>query len=131
LRGGDTVYVDTGDYTTNVTTTIGRLDSGWAGNPVRIIGSPKGSFFNRGSTTADTLELNAASHLELEHLRLTGGRYGLFANVSSNIVLRDMQFTNNQHGVYVTGAGHLFERCLAAGNAQRGYFGINPGKTAG
>lgn len=48
VRGGDTVYIDTGDYATNFTTTIGALDSGTAGNPVRIIGSPNGSILDRG-----------------------------------------------------------------------------------
>ena len=79
LRGGDTVYVDTGDYATNVTITIGGFDSGVAGKPVKIIGSPKGSVFNRGNIGANVLDLAGASYLEIENLKLTGGAAGLNA----------------------------------------------------
>lgn len=123
LLGGDTVYVDTGSYTTNFTTTITRYDSGSPGNPVRIIGSPKGAVFNRANTSVDTMELNFAGNLEIENLRLTGGLAGLYANASSNIVVRNAQFTGNQTGVSVSGPRHVFEGCLAADNSFRAYTG--------
>ena len=86
LRGGDTVYVDTGDYTTNVTVSIGVFDSGTPGNPVRIIGSPNGSTLNRGSTSADVLNLAGSHNLLIENLRLMGGQYGLNDGVSNLVV---------------------------------------------
>jgi len=126
LRGGDTIYVDTGDYTTNLTISIGGFDSGSADNPVRIIGSPKGTTFNRGNTAADTLDLTGAVNLEIEHLRLLGGRYGLNGG-TANIVLRNMQFISNRSGVYVTGSSHTFERCLAADNTEAAFTGAGTG----
>ena len=126
LRGGDVVYVDTGDYTTNLTTTIGVFDSGTPGNPVRIVGSPNGSVFARGSASSDTLDLSGASDLEIENLRLTDGRYGLNGGLD-NIVLRNVQFTGNQQGAYVTGSRHVFDRCLSAGNSQRAFSGFGGG----
>ena len=126
LRGGDTVYVDTGDYMTNVTITISGFDSGIAGKPVKIIGSPKGATFNRGNTSADVLDLTGASNLEIENLRLTGGRSGLVGG-TNHIVLRNMEFVGNTYGVNVTGSGHVFEYCLSANNSQRGFTGTGTG----
>lgn len=126
LRGGDTVYVDTGDYATNVTITIGGFDSGVAGKPVKIIGSPKGSVFNRGNIGANVLDLAGASYLEIENLKLTGGAAGLNGGVS-NIVLRGMQFIGNTYGVIINGAAHTFENCVAADNTQRAFNGSGSG----
>lgn len=116
LVGGDTVYVDTGDYTTNFTTTLSRYDSGSVGNPLRIIGSSKGAYFNRASTSADTLELGGIINLEVENLRLVGGRYGLYGNGSSNITLRGVQVVSNRYGAWLAGSRHVFTGCLAADN---------------
>ncbi len=127
IRGGDTIYVDTGNYGTNFTTTITRFDSGTANSPVRIIGSTKGAVFGRGSTTADTLMLDVASHLEIENLRLTDGRYGLNGSGSSNVVFRNVCFTGNQYGLNVVGVRHVFEGCLIANNALQGYVGSGSG----
>ena len=74
LRGGDGVYIDTGAYPAQ-TTTIGAFDSGSAGLPLRIVGSPNGSVFDRGNTLVDVLDLTGARNLEIENLRLTGGRW--------------------------------------------------------
>lgn len=119
LRGGDTVYVDTGNYTTNFTTAISAYDSGAPGLPVRIVGSPNGSTLNRGSTSADTLSMTEAKNLEIENLVLSGGYRGLLGTASSNVVLRNVQFTGNRIGVYLAGASaaHVFDHCLAADNA--------------
>jgi hypothetical protein len=125
LRGGDTIYVDTGNYATNFTTTIATFDGGSPGNPVRILGSPNGSLFARASTSADAMEINSAGHLELENLQLTDGRYGLYVNLSSNLTMRNIQFTGNRYGVTLNGAASLlvFDRCQALDNTIQGFSG--------
>jgi hypothetical protein len=119
LEGGDVVYVDTGDYATNVSTVATAFDSGAAGRPVRIVGSPNGSKLSRGSTSAHTLELAGVFSWELENLRLADGNRGLFGNGSSNVVLRNVWLTDNQYGAFLAGTadGHRFERCVALNNA--------------
>lgn len=126
LRGGDTVYVDTGTYLSSNVTTIGKFDSGSPGNPVRILGSPKGTTLTQTNSSLDVLALSGASHLELEHLRLTGGRYGLSSD-GSVVGLRHMQFRGNGYGVNLSGSGHVFENCLAATNSARAFSGGGSG----
>jgi Right handed beta helix region/Periplasmic copper-binding protein (NosD) len=125
LEGDDTVYVDTGDYVTNVTTEISSFDSGSAGHPIRIIGSPAGSLFGRGSTSADTLQLTSASYLEFENLQLTSGRYGLYGLSSADVTLRNVQFTGNRYGVFLSGSSRYFsfENCLSADNTLYAFSG--------
>ena len=126
LRGGDVVYVDTGTYL-GATPALGAYDSGSAGNPVRILGSPGGSVFDRGgSPSADGLDLSGASNVEIENLRLANGRYGLNGG-SANITLRNLRFTGNQNGVYVTGQSHMFVNCVAADNTTRAFWGSGAG----
>jgi hypothetical protein len=114
LEGGDTVYVDTGIIFSRRRFQL-PIRFGRRGAPVRLIGSPRGTTLNRGSTLADVLDLTGASHLEIERLRLEGGRYGLNGG-TDGILLRNIHAVGNQYGYYVTGSGHLFERCLAANN---------------
>lgn len=125
LRGGDAIYVDTGAYP-GQTTTIGAFDSGSTGLPVRIVGSPNGSIFDRGNPTVDVLDIAGASHLEIENLRLAGGRYGFNGGVT-NVTLRNVQFSGNTHGAYVTGAGHVFENCVAVDNTTAAFAGGGAG----
>ncbi len=120
LEGGDTVFVDTGDYLLTQTVAIAVFDSGRSGSPVRIVGSSKGTTFNRGNMSADVLDLTGASHLEFENLRLTGGRYGLNGG-TDHVALRNVQAVANNTGFYVTGSRHSFERCLAADNSAIGF----------
>ena len=127
LRGGDVVYVDTGTYATTNAATIGRFDSGVAGRPVRILGSPRGTTLSTGNSSVDVMVLDSASHLEIENLRLASGRYGLWGNGSANVTVRGVQFRGNQHGVYLTSGGHVFENCLAATNSLRGIWATGTG----
>ncbi|MGD9613139.1 MAG: right-handed parallel beta-helix repeat-containing protein, partial [Kiritimatiellia bacterium] len=126
LEGGDVVYLDTGSYVTP-TITNGLFDSGRAGAPVRILGSPNGTTLSRGSTLADVLDISGASHLEIEHLALADGRYGLVGTSSADVALRNVHFTGNRYGVNLSGAAarHVFERCLAANNTEIGYYNIS------
>lgn len=119
LEGGDIVYVDTGMYS-NETVVVSSFDSGSAGKPLRIIGSPSGTLFTRNSTSAHVLELQA-SNLEIENLQLTGGNYGLYGNGSVDVLLRNMQFLTNQFGVRADGRNHVFEHCLSAENELRAF----------
>ncbi len=118
LKGGDTIYVDTGDYTTNLTTSVGLFDSGSFGNPVRIIGSPAGSLFNRGNTSANVMDLSGASDLQLENLQLTGGYSGLTVS-DSDITVRNVKSFGNTYGFSISGSAHVFENCMAVYNTLR------------
>ncbi len=121
LRGGDVVYVDTGTYA-GQTVVIGGFDSGRAGSPMRILGSPNGVVLDRMSA-ATVLDISGASFLEIENLALTGGSAGLYGSGASDITLRNVQFRDNQTGVSLAGAAvrHVFERCLAANNSSHAF----------
>ena len=123
LEGGDTVVVDTGTYILSNTVVVSRFDSGAEGRPVRIVGSPKGTTFNRGSTLADVVDISGASYLEIENLLLTGGQYGIAGGNSTDVTLRNIEFVGNKRGVNLSGAASrmVFERCLAANNTDYGY----------
>ena len=123
LEGGDTVYVDTGDYATNQTQSISTYDSGFSGRPVRIIGSPRGAVFNRSSTSANTLELSAANYLEIDNLRLTGGAAGVYGFGAADIVLQGVRATDNQTGIQLQGgARYTFDKCVLANNNVRAFY---------
>lgn len=122
LEGGDVVYVDAGDYSTNVTISISAFDSGVPGRNVRIVGNALIPLFSRGSASYNAMELNGSSYLEIENLRLADGSAGLYGNASFNVWLRGMQFTDNKYGVNLLGGSrHAFERCLAAGSTLNGF----------
>lgn len=122
LEGGDTVYVDTGDYSTNVTTIATAFDSGAEGRPVRIIGSPAGSKLSRGSISSHTLEFSGVRFWTLENLQLADGSRGFSGSGSADISFRNVWFTGNQYGVVLSGAasGHVFDRCVARDNSVQG-----------
>lgn len=120
LEGGDVVYVDTGDYTTNIALLATAFDSGAVGRPVRIVGSPNGSKLSRGgSTSVHTLELNGVQFWVLENLELADGNRGFYGNNAADLTFVNVKFTGNQYGVLLAGAasGYRFERCLALNNA--------------
>ncbi|HPT17727.1 MAG TPA: hypothetical protein PK388_10620, partial [Kiritimatiellia bacterium] len=124
LEGGDVVYVDTGDYSPSPTMAISSFDSGVAGRNVRIVGSDRRPLFSRGSASYNVLELNGATFLEIENLRLANGSAGLYGSASSNVWIRNVHFLDNKYGVYLTsGALHAFERCLAAGSTLNAFYG--------
>ena len=119
LLAGDTVYVDTGNYVVDATMTIDAFDSGQAGNPVRILGSAKGTTINRGNTTADVLSISEANNLQIENFILTGGSSALIGTASSNVMVKNGRFIGNRVGVYLKGAAaeYTFDHCLAADNS--------------
>lgn len=123
LEGGDTVYMDTGLYILTNTVGVSQFDSGAVGRPVRIVGSPQGTTLNRGNASADVLDISGASYLEIENLRLTGGRVGIAGGSSSDVTLRNMQSVGNKRGVQLSEASirTVFERCLATHNTDYGY----------
>ncbi|NCD23383.1 MAG: right-handed parallel beta-helix repeat-containing protein, partial [Spartobacteria bacterium] len=124
LEGGDTVFVDTGEYLLTQTVAVAIFDSGRSGSPVRIVGSPEGTSLNSANTSMDVMDLSGASHLEIEDLRLTGGRYGLNGGTDA-ITVRNVEAIANNSGFYVTGSRHSFERCLAADNTAYGFIGTS------
>ncbi len=125
LAGGDTVYVDTGNYATNFTTSITSYDTGSTGKTVRIIGSPDGSVLSSSSTSRDTLEVSVARFIEISNFQLTGpGRYGFYGNGVADLVVRNVLSTANRWGFYLAGTTYqnLFDGCLAADSELGAFF---------
>ncbi len=125
LEGGDVVYVDTGDWSPSPTMAISSFDSGAAGRNVRIVGSDRRPLFSRGSASYNVLELNGATFLEIENLRLANGSAGLYGSASSNVWIRNVHFLDNRYGAYLSGSRHVFEGCLAAGNTLNAFYGTS------
>jgi hypothetical protein len=125
LAGGDTVYVDTGNYNALTTTVMSAYDSGLAGQPVRIVGSPKGAVFSRSSTSADTLQIVGARFVEMTDFQFNDGRSGVNGVGASDIQFRRVQFLGNQYGVSLVAPStrNTFEGCLAANNAINAFSG--------
>lgn len=128
LRGGDIVYVDTGEYIGQEPVVIGSFDSGTAGNPVQIIGSTAGTVINNlGNKTRNVMDLSGASNLQIKNLKLRGGANGLSGGVS-DIQLSNIQSIDNRYGFSIAGTGHVFENCLAADNEFQAFSGSGSGE---
>ncbi len=83
LQPGDTVWLDTGEYTLAENITIGSNDDGTADNPLRILGSPNGTVLDRHDTSTTTsrgFEITG-SYIRLGSetapLQITGAYYGI------------------------------------------------------
>lgn len=65
LEPGDIVRIDTGTYVLTSDITLNSAESGAAGNPVIIEGSPYGTLLNRNTPTSNTVFLVNANHVTL------------------------------------------------------------------
>ena len=103
LEPGDTVYVDTGNYSLTNNVEITSDDVGSSAGNVRLVGSPGGTVLDRGSTTVNAacLYLNAAQHVWVENLTCTGGYYGIRIYNANNCVLKgNLLLNNSEAGIY-------------------------------
>ena len=110
LHGGDTVYVDTGNYalTTNIIFT--SSDSGTSDTQRVVVQGPTNAgdtaTINRSSRSSGfyAFEFKGAQFVSLQNLHITGGNYGVVIddNVNSvNITLANDTIDGNNNGVYV------------------------------
>ena len=101
LDPGDTVYVDVGDYRVLKDAVVDPADGG-----VTVQGPTNGvALLDRTNTavTADCIEVDAASNVRIDRLRLTGGYRGVnIINQSTNVtVSRCVIFANDVYGVQI------------------------------
>ncbi|MDD4737285.1 MAG: hypothetical protein PHP44_14405, partial [Kiritimatiellae bacterium] len=99
LVPGDIIYVDTGHYVQSANATFTALDSGSTNEPIRVIGSPQGTVFDRGSSssTAYGLSFNGTKHVEVSYLMVSGGGVGYQLNSATGIVLRNCAAQNQAY----------------------------------
>lgn len=121
LKGGDTIYVDTGYYPTAQTVSISSFNSGEMGKPLKVLGSTNGVVFDRGNTSSDVLSISA-SYIEISNFTLQNGRYGLSLSGAKSNHFSGLTTLSNQYGIYfnTASASNLFERCLTAYNRRYG-----------
>ena len=120
LEGGDTVYVDTGDYTESVRVIWSR--SGEDGKPVQVVGNTNilnGSKFNGLGTTNFVFDVKA-SDFELWHLSVSGTGRGVVLETNVNVVLGGMLFKNSTNGVVALATTNLVLRNSAFWNTAVG-----------
>src|SRR4029453_10533405 len=101
LDPGDVIPVDAGSYTMVRTALISAQDAG-----VRIEGPTSAvALLNRANTAAGSyaIELANADGVTVEHLSITGGLHGIFADINSDsdhVTIRDfVAFANADSGV--------------------------------
>jgi uncharacterized repeat protein (TIGR01451 family) len=127
LGPGDVVHVDTGTYNLDRNLVLTARDSG-----VTIEGPSTGTaLFNRGNTSLGSyaFELQGATGVTLDHLSVTGGQAGIFADDNSGstglTVSNSVIFLNARYGVYVgVGDGHAALTGNTAYGATGGVQGI-------
>ena len=120
LEPGDTVYVDTGTYVLSSTITISVADSGVPGNLVTIQGSTHvdGSTIDRNDTGAGGVNIQA-SYFQLQNLRITGGRTGIFMRDGCEV--RECEiFGNSQEGIEFATTGCTVADCVVRDNGSVG-----------
>jgi hypothetical protein len=101
IEPGGTVYIDTGGYLMYDDITVTTNDQGVAGQRVAFIGSTNhhagGSVIAPASGTAGGIVINAASHVALQELSITGTAYGVTIEEAggcmvSNVMVRDAAY---------------------------------------
>lgn len=108
LAPGDTVKIDTGNYTLPATVIVTAQDQGEAGNPVTFIGSthPDGSIFNRNDTGQNGIYLNGVDYVTFANLRVRNASVGIFLDGQTSDYCNGIQvlgcvvYSNNSHGIY-------------------------------
>jgi hypothetical protein len=109
LEGGDTVYVDTGLYSTPQDTLVIWSRSGDATNQLTIRGSTNfaagGTIINRGSLLAgnDGFEVKA-SYVTLRDMTVRGAYQGVYVDSNISVRVERMMLASNVYGVAITNA---------------------------
>ncbi|MDR0993424.1 MAG: right-handed parallel beta-helix repeat-containing protein [Verrucomicrobiota bacterium] len=118
LKGGDTVYIDTGSYLASSTPSVFGFEAEVSDQFISFLGSTNGTVLNRGNASTNVLTLSFVNKVVLENLTFTGGNYGLYCSDSTNVIGRNLVFTGNRTGVGVLGRSSSvrFENCIAEEN---------------
>ncbi len=126
LQPGDTIWLDTGQYTLTTNITIGPQDAGTAGSPLRILGSPNGSVLDRNAPDTETsrvlvvtgeyVQLGEVSH----PLQAIGAYYGISLEGTGGEANACVVSDCGSHGISVTGSQCVVQNCLVQDNAGYG-----------
>jgi Malectin domain/Right handed beta helix region/Periplasmic copper-binding protein (NosD) len=110
LHGGDTVYVDTGNYALSTNIVFTSDDSGTSDTSRVVVQGPTSAgstaTFDRTNRSSGfyAFEFKGAQFVSLQNLHITGGNYGVVADdnaKSLNITLANDTIDGNSNGVYV------------------------------
>lgn len=122
LGGGDTIYVDTGDYKgTNATFLVLRSDQGTQDRYLKIIGSTNaiagGSILDRVSATEDGIRVESR-FVELQNLTIHTASKGVYVRDAQNNRFYNILARNCAVGFNGTGTAtsNLFAGCVAMNN---------------
>lgn len=96
LGPGDTVFIDTGEYSLTNTLIIAAADTGSNSLPVVLLGSTNGTTLARNDEAEDVISavLPGGGYLRFENLVLTAGRNGLSVSGSDASHCREIQVVN-------------------------------------
>lgn len=108
LVGGDTVYIDTGNYVfgTNDLVAWGPEDAGWPGDPIKVRGNTNSlsTLFTTAIVPSPVLVSINGTHLDIRSLGFVGGG---FAAAGGYLTLRNLYVTNGT--IWLSGPVQLLE----------------------
>ena len=114
---GDTIWVDTGNYTLAATVTFTSADLGAEGATILVRGSPHpaGAHLVPASAFSDAIEVNVAgdAYLRLEGLYLNNAQRGIYIHGTASTDCRSVEIincTSSDNLIFGQGGIHI-ERC--------------------
>lgn len=122
ITAGDTLYIDTGDYTITTNMLLGELNRGYDGTPIRILGSTNGSLISRDNNFRSGLIMNNTRHVEVSDLKFTTAGEGVELQGVANISFRRVQSYKNRTGLLgSTLQAVSFDQCAFWSNRAWGF----------
>ncbi|MBQ7251051.1 MAG: right-handed parallel beta-helix repeat-containing protein [Kiritimatiellae bacterium] len=124
LRGGDTVYIDSGRYALTDEIAFPSTMRGQSGNYLRFVGaSPALTVFEGNAVQwGCAFRLSGPAYLSFENLTISKAAYPFHltsshSNVVQNCAIHaDTRWTMNNYGIYtVSSRGNVVRNCLIAG----------------
>jgi len=125
LKGGDTVWIDAGEYNLASNITLNHLDRGESGRPIRFVGveaenGELATIINRDGQSGASFELSSGNRfVQLENLWLKGGGNGVHCDGSwafgqGDLTLQNVRISNTSaYACYLFEAqGVVLRRCL-------------------
>lgn len=134
LEPGDTVYFDTGSYSSMANTVWSRLDSGHATNFIRLLAGTndveeRRSVMDRVSTNAGTfvLQLQYVRGVSISNLAVRGGNVGLRIVESESVSLGRLRaVNNNSNGLDIVSCTNVVvNRAVLADNGSFGLYAVS------
>jgi len=127
LTGGDTIYVDTGEYDLSDKIVITAADQGLSTNSMlSIIGNTNNTVIDRNSRSSSAygFHLDNADFVRIENLRCTDAGQGMRVENSDNVEIRNCEIDYCNYGVVLSaGADHSVENCEIHSVSVRGIMG--------